>query len=294
MSELAFQTAFAKLLIDEETRAAAFAGAPLPGLALSEVEAARLHGLDRERVAVYSELLVMNRLAKAMEALPFTTKALGSNLWAVTLEWNRASPTVQAKKYDEARSFAHYLLGTLGSRPDQPAYLRDLVLYEMSRLELRYTAVQDLPDAASERTPAQIELALGSGAASVYPRQLPHSRVLAFDHDIEAIVHELDQGQTPAQVEPQPSHMLMIVDPSGMVQQFAANLPTVAFVTAATGDKSFAELLTWLAQVFGQEQGEAFQALTAACVELCTSLIDQGVIALFERPIDRRTAVGLH
>jgi hypothetical protein len=137
-------------------------------------------------------------------------------------------------------------------------------------------------------------LALGSRAAGVYPRRLPHVRVLAFDYDVEPLMQELEQGRVPVDVEPRPSHMLMVVDNSGKVQQFAANLPTAAFVSAATGEESFAEVLAWLAQVFHQEEAGAFQVLVASCVELCMTLLEQGVIVLSECPVSRDAAVALH
>jgi hypothetical protein len=65
-------------------------------------------------------------------------------------------------------------------------------------------------------------------------------------------------------------------------------------VSAATGARSFAEVLAWLAEVFQQEPAEAFQALVASCVELCTSLVEQGVIVLSDHPVGRDTERMVH
>ncbi|EYF00495.1 Hypothetical protein CAP_0529 [Chondromyces apiculatus DSM 436] len=295
VSEISFQTAFAKLLIDGEARAAVAAGSAPGSFEISEADAARLRAIDQGRMGLYADLLVMNRLAKAVEALPCTTKALGEHLWPLTLAWNHASPPVQARKYDEAMAFGNYLLETIGSRSYEPTYLKDVLLYEMTRLELRYTTVHEPPAAQAERCPALLEeLARGEGYTRVYPERAPHTRVLALDHDVQPIMEELVQGRVPTEVEPRLTYALMAVDRGGRVQPFAVNLPTAAFISAATGEASFAEVLTWLAQVFQEETPEQIQALGAGLAGLCAALVEQGVILLSDHPASRGVEPALN
>ena len=82
MSEFESQRALALLLTNDTLREAFLAGDvdTLVRSGIAEDHIRPLRGIDAERLDIFSELLLINRLAKAVEGLPWTTKVLGSRL----------------------------------------------------------------------------------------------------------------------------------------------------------------------------------------------------------------------
>jgi hypothetical protein len=295
VSELEFQKVFARLLTDGDMRAELASADGLAAGGVTGEAALRLRQLDRERVDVYAELLILNRLSKAMEGLPYTTKVLKEHLGPIAVAWNQASPPVRSKKFDEAMAFAQYLLETIGSRPYEPPYLKDLLLHEMSGLELRCTYNGRYPDELTKETPALLQqLGAEEGLSSIYPCRMPHVRLLASDHDVEAIIQDLDHERAPAAVPlPSPRYLLMYIEPGGVMQQFEVNLPTAGFLSEASGQASFASILSTLAQAFGQEEPATFKEFRRGCVDLCGLLAERRVIGLSTSRLAEHSNAGL-
>jgi hypothetical protein len=140
MSELPLQQALALLLTDGKGRESIFAGdvSPLAGYGLSTEQEQQLLQINRERVEIFAELLIINRLSKAIEGLPWTTQLLGSQLGQVAVAFNQASPPKHSKKYLEAMAFAQFLKEQFRLQPPSPPFLEDVLFYEMNSLELRF------------------------------------------------------------------------------------------------------------------------------------------------------------
>jgi hypothetical protein len=278
-----FQKAFAQLLTDADMRRSVFAGEPgaLAGLGLSQEQQEHLRGMETERVEIYSELLVVNRLTKAMEGLPWTTHLLGTELWPIANDFNQARPPEHAKKYDEAMVFGHYLLERFESRPSALPFVEDVLLYEMTSLDLR-CSFDGLYDADfTDRTTELFPMLHDDHAwPSVVPKRLLHNRIVSLNHDVERLGEEIDAGQTPTDAERRVNYILFRVDPSGALAQDEVNLPTVLFVEACDGRTPLDAVIEGLARDFGQDTPSQLPNFKQRCLELCESLIERHVIGL--------------
>jgi len=282
MSEYHFQKAFAELVTDTNARRAFYANEAPPLWSLSADQETTLRMIDRERLEIFAELLILNRLGKAAEGLPWTTKLLGTDIWALAQDFNQAWPPQQTKKYDEAIAFGRFLDDHFRTESAQFPYIRDVLSYEMASLELRfefnghYDPAPGEPDFRLKGNP------LSNAEDTARPRLVAHSRVLSFDYDIESLVNEIETAETANDVEKREFHILMHVQPSGILNQTAINLPTVRFLQLCRG-QTLAEIIEQLATEFHCDTQESFHRFRTACLELCESLLADNVIVLKTR-----------
>jgi hypothetical protein len=140
MSEAVFQSAFVRLVADEEflrqMQGTAPAQPDLPGL--SESEASGLRTLARSPgLKVMRKLHLGFRLNKLLSMLPLTCKLLGrKKLAAEAGQFWRVRPSASFYFLDEAEAFAEYL----DQRQDEGlrvAYLGDVLAYETALLILQ-------------------------------------------------------------------------------------------------------------------------------------------------------------
>lgn len=284
MSEFQFQQALARFLTDkcfrEKVRLRQFdelaREEEIPKVILQQLES-----MNAERTEIYSELLVTNRLSKAIEALPWSTTLLGEHLWQVAQAFNQACPPIYAKKYLEAMTFASYLLSRVIQESLYPKYLEDIILYEMNSLELRFEFDGKwLPDLESETPQLLQRLIISGNCTDIIPHQLSHSRVLSLNFDIERIIEELSQGSYPTDVNTCSKFILMYVDSTGTLQKLDINPPTAAFLALTDGQAPLTEIITCLAEVFEQNEPSMFTVFTQRCISLCETLIERKIIGL--------------
>jgi hypothetical protein len=280
MGELRFQTSLARFLTDPAVRDAVLAAhdgraGDARGLDLHTEDLARLGLLDHGRTAVFSELLVLNRVSKVTEGLPWTTALLGSELWATACEFNQACPPTDPKKFREAIAFAQFLKERFSRRPPEPPFLPDVLVYESAVLELRFqTHLEPAPPAPDGR--ARLELGRGDLQLASVPFLLSGSRVVALEYDVEAIGRAIGRGEPPASAPQRPTCILMRLDVSGVVHQDEINLPTLLFLGACDGTTSLEAISADLAAQLGQDG--ASPNFQRQCVELGNALLDRGVL----------------
>jgi hypothetical protein len=280
MGELSFQISLARFLTDPSVRDAALATheahvGNASGVGPDTENLTRLRLLDRGRTAVFSELLLLNRVSKITEGLPWTTALLGARLWPTADEFNRSRPPTHAKKVREAIAFAEFLEERFSRRPPEPPFLADVLVYEAAILELRHRAhlepATPVPDGHRPAGPDHGNLELGS-----VPFLLPGSQVVALQYDVESIGQAIGQGEPPASAPQRPICILLRLDQSGVVHQDEINLPTLLFIQACDGTTSLEAISTDLAAQLGQEDRLAdFHRL---CLELGASLVDRTVL----------------
>jgi hypothetical protein len=280
MIELEFQQALARFLTDPVTRQAVLADDDGPpgtvaqtgDLASPEV-VARLRALDRRRTAMFSQLLVVNRLTKVVDALPCTSWALGTRLWDVVQAYNLRCPPRHPKKHDEAMTFVGFLESTLPATPVGPRWLTDVLRYESSVVELRFLAEQ--PSPAGEGGPHQLG---PENLDRIRPRRSVAVRVLEFDHNIEEILASFESGRPVPDLEPRPMMMLLQVLPDGTVRQDEVNLAVGELLGACSGELSLGAVVERLADRLGQRgQLDEFRA---GCVSMCAELAARRVLFL--------------
>ncbi|MCC6166860.1 MAG: hypothetical protein IT329_06485 [Caldilineaceae bacterium] len=279
---LTYQKAFARLVTDAEMRQVVFAGdtRPLAELGLSAEQQQYFLQMDHKRVEIFSRLLVTNRLGKAMDGLPWTTKILGSELGQIAYEFNQASPPKDAKKYREAMAFGVYLQERFRHIPPTPPYLQDVLNYEMSVLEIRFDADGYRTVSSSKNPAAYLHLLRSAGTSeNLIPFRL-NIRIVALNYDVESLGRDLERGKTRPAVKKQAMLVLLKVDSSGSVVQTRINYRTFAFIQACDGSTPFGAIVYSLAREFHEDTPRRMPGFRGQCLSLCKSLVEQGVIGL--------------
>jgi len=290
MSELPLQQALARLLTDGKGRKSIFAGdvSPLAEYCLSTEQQQHLLQIDRERVEVFAELLIINRLSKAIDGLPWTTQLLGSQLGQIAVAFNQAFPPKHSKKYLEAMAFAQFLKEQFRLQPPSPPFLEDVLLYEMNSLELRFESkgrdelvpIHEIPSLTSQLYAANELL------SEIVPHRLSCNRIISLNYNVELIGEEIAQGRVPTTVEKRPMYILLHVEPSGVLTQTEINVPTLAFIEKCDDRAPLNAIIESLARDF--QQSHLTSDFEERCLRLCEALIELHIITLKPRSLPEK------
>jgi hypothetical protein len=280
MSELAFQSTYARLLTDAALRHSVQAGnlKALEDLGLSRQQAVYLSEIDRERLEMFSDLLVVNRMSKAVEGLPLTTRLLVDRLREIAADFAQRSPPREARKVEEAVAFGEFLKAEV----ELPPLIRDVLEYEMASLTLRFRfdGVFSPADEAIRTVEApRADLKSLRRARVLVPVRLRHHRVLTVHHDLEAITGEIEQGRTPQLAPGDPILLLLHMVASGHMGQAEINGPTAALIRACDGRTPLGEIISRLA-VELNARSDTLSRFEAGCLDLCANLIEAGCLEL--------------
>ena len=141
MSQAAFQTAFARLVIDTEFRlSVAEGGVDELGNDLTERELRRLAAIaSQPGIEITATLYEAWRLTKVLTLLPRTAARLGTNRLANELRafWT-SNPATTLYFVEECLAFCEFLDARLAGDP--VAYAADLLGFERAKLELHHAA----------------------------------------------------------------------------------------------------------------------------------------------------------
>lgn len=294
MSEYRFQRAFAQLLTDAHMRESVFSSEQVPAIAkgVSPEEEQRLRAFDRERLEIFAELLIVNRLGKAAEGLPWTTQLLGGEIWQIAQEFNQASPPKLSKKYHEAMAFGSFLGKRFRRQPPSIPFIDDVRIYEMTSLKMRFGFDGRYePPVTDSKSPLVEEASYPQGSSRIVPHLVTHNSILSLNYDVEWIGEEINQGRIPVAVEEKPMHILFHVEPSGVLAQDEINLPALCFLKACDGQASLAEVISRLAEEFDCNTPQHLDKFRLKCAELCKSLVIKKVITLSTRPLETSGAL---
>jgi hypothetical protein len=264
--ERPFQRAMARMLTDDTLRRAVFEGAAYPGLRAAERR--RLAAFDRERVEIFAELLLQNRIDKAAGVLPWTVRLLDERKDDIAAEFNRTSPPRSSKPYREALDLARWILARCDQEPLGPPYLRDVVTFELAVLEMRFAF-----DGRYGRRRGSLPWPARSDDSSwkaLIPYPLRHHRVLELGYDIEAIVEALSQGKR-VEAMPQLMTVLLHVEPSGELGRFELGRATAAFLAACDGHVRIDRILSGMARR-ARLRGPALAELEHGAYAMCDEL----------------------
>jgi len=244
----------------------------------------RLRSLDPGRTSMFSQLLIVNRLAKIMEALPCTAWAFGARLWEVARLYNLLSPPSNPKKYNEAITFCSFLEATPNVVQLGPPWLIDAVCYERALLEMRFQT-QPAPPIGQQNTRVGNEPLVHDR-----PRLSPTVRVCFFEHDIEEILSAFSQGQPTARPAQRPVWLLLQVQPEGTVRQDEISPAVVSLLELCTGAATVGDIVGLLAAQMGTESDD--ETFRGECVGMFRQLLDRGVLTIDsadrEPPLPRR------
>jgi hypothetical protein len=288
-SELAFQRALARLLTDGEVRAAFFAGDidAFAEYTLGDDDRRRLLELDVVRVEIFAELLVANRLSKAVEALPWTTLLLLNDLGRLAAEFNQRCPPRDSKKYREALAFGAFLTERFREDPPKRRFLEDILRYELSVLELRFLGARRMPDRNLDGSPQPPDLT--PKAERIVAMPSPRSRVVSFEHDIEALTALLADGEVPQSAEERPMQVLLSLQEDGSVSLTELGPPTVKLLAACDGGATFAEIIVELRHDLDPSGSDS--RFAEKCAEAARALAEIGAISFRENGDERSVNV---
>ena len=226
---------------------------------------------------MFADLLVGNRISTIQEGVPFTAAALGADLPTIVGRYSDTVPCADHRKYPEACAFAHYLLEQMESEVVGPAYLRDLVTYELARLQLRFEYSEPLWCDETMMPGVEAISALRSGRTVCVHRHA-YQALLSFSYDVEELCRQLEASQAQADPEPKASLVLLHIGTGGALHELAINASTAALLLAVNGCRTFEEIVDELAELLDRKGEEPRQVLRDDVLRLCAELIEQGVI----------------
>lgn len=276
-SELVLQSALARILTDAVVREQVFRSdtEAMQRLGLTAEQGRQMREIDHQRVELFAELLVINRLSKAMEGLPMTTQLLGADIWNVARAFNQACPPTEAKKYVEALAFGQFLQDKWCREPSSVPYAADVLCYEMSFLEVRFGRPE----------PAIADLTLlpalpGDGVMDVVPLVVTPCRVVAMNYDVDALRSAIQDGRTPSREAERPTILVIAQGPRGEAVEHEISMGTLLFLQACDGVAALGDVIEQLANAAVERSRDA---LASDCVALCEDLIASGLMLVGRR-----------
>ncbi|MFJ9842542.1 PqqD family peptide modification chaperone [Kitasatospora sp. NPDC101155] len=273
VSELQRQQALARFLTDPRARQAVLAEQPDPLPWADRELRDRLSELDQPRTSMYSHLLLVNRMTKVTDALPLVSWALGQRLWELAPEYNTCCPPRRPKKQDEALAFAGFLRTKLGSDLNGPAWLADVLRYEVAVLRIRF-----FPDGPPAGALPAAPTFSREELHRVRPRLTPATCLLALDHDLEEIGDCFERDETPPRAQQRPMLLLLQATPEGSVHQDEVNPAVAAFLRACSPERTLTEVIEQVAREF--QPVPPTETLQEQCLALCAQLVQRGVLTI--------------
>lgn len=282
MSEFDFQRALVRVLTDAALRESIYAGdyQPLVELGIPLTQAQRLTLIDRERMEMFADTIVENRVYYATELLPFTTQFLGEQLEPMILECDREMPADYSKIQDQALAFARFLKKRFGLQPPTPPFLEDVLTYEINSLELFAGYDRQEFEVSQQDQILLQQLLAHDELARIIPVPRPNNRIIKLNYDVPSILEEIVNGHIPETADKQDLHLLLRMIPPGTLEQDKINVPTSTLINACDGEANLSEIIEQLASHFKMAAPMRFPDFKRKCLELCQSLVERHVIIL--------------
>ncbi len=289
-AEARFQASYARLLTDSRFRAWVLAPEAAEGgdFDLSLRERERLRAMDADRIELFAQCLVGNRMAAIAEAFPLTAKILGSSLLDLVQALDRQSIALDTRKYPEALRFANFLLnGKEDGNDDRgqavPERALGLLHFELKRLNLRLRPQLENWPSSVNRSPDALQAAFARHDDLRPILDLNHA-VVEVGYDIEAL-REVESEPWPELSEN--CLVLLHRGENGAVGELSLNRESAAAVLMIDGTRTFAGLLTDLGNWLGLPGATG---LYEPVVGLCTELGARGVLGFVPADMEAGTA----
>ena len=278
MSEIAFQQALVRLLTDPQLRESFFAGESqiLADTGVAAEEIGRLSKIDPERLGLFADMIMGQRLKDTSDGLPFTARLLGDDLFNLGMEFYASTRAEYDKRRDAPLTFARFLAKKFEANTPKPLYLQDVLAFEIISLELLDEAENEYADLEIQPISDQNIL------LRQVPVLMPRVRLASFNTDVPSIIKSLKADQVPPALEPNATDLMLQVGSSGSIQQSRVNAATVAFLRACDGTTTLNEIVEHLFKEFRQDPS-TYSFFKEKCVNLCVSLLERRVIR-FRKP----------
>jgi len=282
MSEFAFQQALVRLLTDSALQKSFLAGdrQTLVQSGFSVEQLDRLEGIDAERLTLFAEMVVGQRVKDSTEALPMTARILGEHFAHLVVRFFNTTKLDYGTRREAPLAFAGFLKQQFQLNPPAQPFLQDVLEYETISIELLTEAENESFMGIERSTPS---FTSGENLLAELPFRLPCHRIVCFAFDVPAIIKQLKAKQVPLTPEPQTTHLILHVGSSGTIQQSTVNRHTISFIEACDGatplrgvvDKLFDDL---------QEDASHFQQFRDRCTSLCMALVERRIIGFKDTP----------
>lgn len=278
MSEIAFQKALVKLLTDTKLRQALQANAressALLGLPPEDIQ--RVLEIDPDRLEIFAEMVMSQRINDVADGLPLTSRLLGDNLAPLAAKFYRSTFIEFSQRHQVPLEFGRFLAEYLKTHPPTPFFLDDILKYEMTVLEMF--------DEFEEPVVTSIEaIKLRSQSAEqllqAVPFHLPNVRALSFHCDVLPVMKAVSGGGVPPSPIPEKTYLLLLMTATGAIEQSRANLATATFYEACDGKTPLDGVIECVFKKFHQHNGRS-AAFTRDCLSLCMSLVERHLIGL--------------
>lgn len=144
MSLLGFQSVLSRILVDANFREQ-FMSCPqiaCEEYKLSPTEFKSLCGIDKGRLALHSRNLLIGRIHLALNALPLTKELVETYTSRIAEPYARfvvPRPGAGASTYREGLTFCDFLLSGAAANLGLPEFVKDIVRFDRSTLELVYS-----------------------------------------------------------------------------------------------------------------------------------------------------------
>ncbi|WP_240486709.1 DUF692 family multinuclear iron-containing protein [Hyalangium minutum] len=282
-----FQTALARLLVEDGLRKRFFAAPPAVGeeLGLGPEQVEALLAVGAGHLNTFAHDLSSKRLSLITKAAPASCRWLQLHkLWhdvshRFTEEHApRHSPEFVNRTVRDGFWFLQLLSRVLEERPELRFPLEDILRFERVQLELCST-VAPVETALEFRRAFESRAAPGvEELAAARPLSGPHVRVERFGCDVVELVRRLNAGEATEEVPLKPSLVLFSKAPGFRnVRHLAINERTSALLALCDGSRTTAEIA---ARLSPGAAGEASAQEVRSCAEVVRRLMELNALTL--------------
>lgn len=268
-AEARFQHAYARFLTDEPFRMRILDPATGNG-GIADIgpdDIGRLRAMDRQRVELFAQCLIGNRMASIAEALPLTVKVLGDSVYDLVRQLDAQEIAVDTRKYAEASRFADYVLSDPYPAP-LPDATRALLHFEITDLRLRLRPQWPAWPDGVVRSADALRSALARSEDVRLVINGNHA-LLGLAHDVEKL-RELAAADAASAAVDEGIIVLLNRADSGVVHHTRLDPPSAAAILMIAEGRTFRALVSDCAQWLDRAADSDLQGgLADLCVALC-------------------------
>jgi hypothetical protein len=277
MSEFGVQTALVRLLTDARLRRATLNGdlRPLTESGISTDEALTVLKIDRDRLEIFADMITAQRIDDLQNMLPITTRLLGTRLLEIEAAFREEVVPRFSRRREYALAFGEYLREEFERKEPIPAFLMDVLNYEMNSLELFERRNDPVPVSDA----AKIEKIDDQGSQFNIRIVRPRTNcTLRLKYDVLTAISQMRETDTFVTPEQQPGFLLLHVNSSGAIEHDRINVATARFLELCDGRNDLGTIISRLAAEYGVNDELAMRDFEAKCISLCKSLAARQIV----------------
>ena len=247
----------------------------LAGYGLSPLEWSQLRAIPRDRLELYSQLLLNKRLDKLAEMLPWTWFLLGKDLGRLVGLYTRDCLPTSIRKLEEAESFCGYLFEN--APLVRPPYVLEVARYELTLARL---ALRPYVPPNQGRTPV-LEGTKWRDLPDVSCIPTENATPLDFDYDLELILSFAQRSEHPPELLPRKTTVLFCTRPEGAAPRtFGLQAAAAELLDLCDGRRSLRDIVTESVSRHSPTTNGDDETLQDACISVLNRFLSDGVLEL--------------